>query len=305
MGLCSFSHQRLIIHFHSNSGLSHVTLFGQQACHVLTYSGLSSCTSAIFVKNNPPGSTCCPKENEKYRNIFGLNHPPPRGPPWPRKPFLCPPTHKKDRINCWFKSLNFGTVYYAMVVDQYHYQVLWLWGEKWSEVEWLSRVRLFATPWTVACQAALSMRSPGKNTGVGCHSLLQGIFLTQGSNPGLPHCRQMLYPLSHQGGMFSQTMKRKKSTVNFSVYLYTVLIVWWNMQSGKPQKTLKLWILLWKILVEGHDIHPIPYFRIIYREFLCAKYCATAWKNKNKQAGDLTSAKSTRRRQACKQSSVL
>lgn len=126
MGLCSFSHQRLIIHFHSNSGLSHVTLFGQQACHVLTYSGLSSCTSAIFVKNNPPGSTCCPKENEKYRNIFGLNHPPPRGPPWPRKPFLCPPTHKKDRINCWFKSLNFGTVYYAMVVDQYHYQVLWL-----------------------------------------------------------------------------------------------------------------------------------------------------------------------------------
>jgi len=31
------------------------------------------------------------------------------------------------------------------------------------------------------------------------HSLLQGIFPTQGSNPGLPHCRQILYPLSHQG----------------------------------------------------------------------------------------------------------
>ena len=41
--------------------------------------------------------------------------------------------------------------------------------------------------------------SPGKNTGVGCHSLLQGIFPTQGSNPGLPHCRQTLYLLSHQG----------------------------------------------------------------------------------------------------------
>ena len=39
--------------------------------------------------------------------------------------------------------------------------------------------------------------SPGKNTGVGCHFLLQGIFLTQGSNPGLLHWRQMLYPLSH------------------------------------------------------------------------------------------------------------
>ena len=41
--------------------------------------------------------------------------------------------------------------------------------------------------------------SPGKNTGVGCHSLFQGIFTTQGSNPGLLHCRQILYCLSHQG----------------------------------------------------------------------------------------------------------
>ena len=41
--------------------------------------------------------------------------------------------------------------------------------------------------------------SPGKNTEVGCHFLLQGIFPTQGLNPGLPHCRQMLYCLSHQG----------------------------------------------------------------------------------------------------------
>ena len=35
--------------------------------------------------------------------------------------------------------------------------------------------------------------SPGKNIGVGCHSLLQGIFQTQGLNPGLPHCRQTIY----------------------------------------------------------------------------------------------------------------
>ena len=34
--------------------------------------------------------------------------------------------------------------------------------------------------------------SPGKNSAVGCHALLQGIFPTQGSNPGLPHCRQIL-----------------------------------------------------------------------------------------------------------------
>ena len=42
--------------------------------------------------------------------------------------------------------------------------------------------------------------SSGKNTGVGCHALLlQGTFPTQGSNPGLPHCRRILYCLSQQG----------------------------------------------------------------------------------------------------------
>ena len=44
---------------------------------------------------------------------------------------------------------------------------------------------------------------PGKNAGVSCHFLLQGIFLTQGPNLDLLHCRQMLYPLSHQGSPFS------------------------------------------------------------------------------------------------------
>ena len=41
--------------------------------------------------------------------------------------------------------------------------------------------------------------SPGQNTGVGNHSLLQGIFPTQELNQGLLHCRQILYQLSHQG----------------------------------------------------------------------------------------------------------
>ena len=40
--------------------------------------------------------------------------------------------------------------------------------------------------------------SPGKNIGVGCHAFLQGIFPTQESNPGLPHCMPILYCLSHQ-----------------------------------------------------------------------------------------------------------
>ena len=50
------------------------------------------------------------------------------------------------------------------------------------------------TSWTVACQAPLSMGFfPGKNTGVGCHFLLQGIFPTQGWNPRLLFGRQILY----------------------------------------------------------------------------------------------------------------
>ena len=51
---------------------------------------------------------------------------------------------------------------------------------------------LYRTSWT-------PWNSPGQNTGVGNLSLLQGIFPTQGSNPGLPHCRQILYQLSHKG----------------------------------------------------------------------------------------------------------
>ena len=57
----------------------------------------------------------------------------------------------------------------------------------------------FETPWTVAHQAPLTMNSSFENTGVGGHSLLQGIFPTQGSKPGLLHYRQSLYRLSHQG----------------------------------------------------------------------------------------------------------
>ena len=50
---------------------------------------------------------------------------------------------------------------------------------------------------------------PGKNTGVGCHSLLWGIFPTQRSNPDCLHCRQILYCLSHQGSPINSLMRIK------------------------------------------------------------------------------------------------
>ena len=80
------------------------------------------------------------------------------------------------------------------------------------KVKSLSRVQLFATPF------------PGKNTGVGCHFLPQGIFPTQGSNPGPLHRRQTLYCLSHQGKWKiepphdSLVFKRKKGSYNQNVW---------------------------------------------------------------------------------------
>ena len=54
--------------------------------------------------------------------------------------------------------------------------------------------------------------SPGESTGVGSHALLQGIFPTQGSNLGLPPCRQILYCLSHQGSSFTEDLFKLQST---------------------------------------------------------------------------------------------
>ena len=52
--------------------------------------------------------------------------------------------------------------------------------------------------------SSIHVDSPGKSMGVGCHILLQGIFATQGSNPGILHCRQILYYLSHQESLWIQ-----------------------------------------------------------------------------------------------------
>ena len=57
--------------------------------------------------------------------------------------------------------------------------------------------------------------SLGKNTGVGCHSLLRGIFPIQGSNPGLPPCRQILCHLSYPGSPPPVTDWGKTTILNF------------------------------------------------------------------------------------------
>ena len=70
---------------------------------------------------------------------------------------------------------------------------LYLQKRKWSE----SHSVMSDSLWPCGLQSPWN--SPGQNTGVGSLSLLQGSLLTQGLNPDLPHCRWILYQLSHHG----------------------------------------------------------------------------------------------------------
>ena len=93
------------------------------------------------------------------------------------------------------------------------------------KVKSFSRVQLSGTPWLLC-----PWDSPGKNTGVGCYFLLQGIFPTQGSNPGLLHCRHMLYPLSHQGSLSSQRV------LGLTVPCWDRLHLWFTLRMWERQK---------------------------------------------------------------------
>ena len=80
--------------------------------------------------------------------------------------------------------------------------------------------------------------SPGKNTGVGCHALLQRISLTQGSNPGLLHCRQILYGLNISFTVNTENFvgfKCNNLKEVFFCLIFSVSLVFWEnkMQSMK------------------------------------------------------------------------
>ena len=74
--------------------------------------------------------------------------------------------------------------------------------------------------------------SPGKNTGVGCHSLLQGLFLTHGSNLGLLNCRQILYCLNHQGNSHNPIESRKLRHREFKETEKVHLVFPWHLTSS-------------------------------------------------------------------------
>ena len=90
----------------------------------------------------------------------------------------------------------------------------------------LSRVQFLYDPTSVACQALPSMGFSRKNTRVDCHSLLQKIFPTQRLNPGLLHCRQILYHLSY-----------KETPVIFIIHLVKMIVYLVHFKHKKTQET--------------------------------------------------------------------
>ena len=81
--------------------------------------------------------------------------------------------------------------------------------------------------------------SPSKNTGMGSHFLLQGIFSTQGSNPGLPRCRQILYQLSHLPMQKTQEMQilslGREDRLVKEMATYSSILAWeipWTEETG-------------------------------------------------------------------------
>ena len=95
-------------------------------------------------------------------------------------------------------------------------------------------------------------------TGVGCHALLQGIFLTPGSNPSLPHCRWILYHLSHQGSPFLILMY-----IIIIVTLIAILIYNFNL--------INIWILILKL----SSYFCIFYIFLLQIAFVCSTFSST------------------------------
>ena len=101
-----------------------------------------------------------------------------------------------------------------------------------------------ATPWTVAHQAPLSMGFfQGKNIGMGCHFLLQGIFLTQGLNLGLLHHKCIfyylsLYPPTKRMSLFSKIPSNMLNIGLLEFYAHTHdqerWIYWWFWKNNRP-----------------------------------------------------------------------
>ena len=79
--------------------------------------------------------------------------------------------------------------------------------------------------------------SPGQNTGVGNLNLLQGILPTQGSDPGLLHCRRILYQLRHKGSRGQNSSKKPVRLWKVSVKVLWLMV--WKKKKGPNQVPIR------------------------------------------------------------------
>ena len=122
-------------------------------------------------------------------------------------------------------------------------------------VELPSHIWLFAMPWTLDCQGPVSMEiSRQENTGVDSRSILWGIFPTQGSNPGLPHCRWILYCPSHRGSPWNHRVIYKSRLLLMTILTARRedIIIHHCKQSIQRSVGTSLYI--------PHPLHSIPTF---------------------------------------------
>ena len=142
---------------------------------------------------------------------------------------------QKNQRNSKKKKIQFCFIDYAKVFDCVDHSKLW---------EILSEsVSCSVMPDSLQIHGPallLCLYSPGKNTGMSHHSLLQGIFPTQGSNLGLLHCRQILYHLSYQGSKSRSFSGIPLVSVCFSKCWQFDL---WSSASSKPS------LYIWKFSV--------------------------------------------------------
>ena len=136
------------------------------------------------------------------------------------------------------------------------------WGFSFEEVSlhasgvcaFVTQSYLFATPWTAAIQASLSMGFSRQEYWSGF--LLQGIFLTQGSNPGLLHCRQILYHLSHGACFLPATYCFPLAICSLHSFIFA-----WNVVLTYAVKTSRIcwfnfWLFFSKCLLLQSPLHP-------------------------------------------------
>ena len=108
--------------------------------------------------------------------------------------------------------------------------------------------------------------SPGKNTGVGRYSIMQGIFPTQGLNAGLPHCRWVLYQLSHQENPipewlaypFSSGSSWPRNWTEVSCIAGVFFTSWATREAHLISKLLKKWY------IPSHLLEPFLVFRFLF-----------------------------------------